>query len=216
MNINKIAVFSCTTLALVTLWWWHTRPAPVTPPQEEDELPIVLPAPLVSEESLSLPEPKAIPASSLAPSPVATTLTPGGGHYIDTPWEEAEPEGDLPLTRPARSDIEFIRAIALTDDALGQAQPGDVVSLSLPDGRTLQARVTGTALQAGGRRNWQGEVEVEGEPYPVNFTFGKETAFGFIGTPQGSFTLETLRGQGWIYMTPPLDDSHTDALPPRS
>ncbi|MFR9719470.1 hypothetical protein ACL00X_08955 [Aeromonas diversa] len=216
MNINKIAVFSCTTLALAALWWWHSRPAPALPPEAQDESPIVLPAPLIAEDDPTIARVRAIPDAPRILAAKATALTPEGGHYIETPWEEAEPDADLPLARPARGDIEFIASIALTNDALGQAQPGDVVGLTLPDGRTLQAKVTRTELQAGGRRNWQGEVEVEGEPYPVNFTFGKETAFGFIGTPQGSFTLETLRGQGWIYMTPPLDDSHTDELPPRS
>lgn len=216
MKINKIAAFLVIPILLVTLWIW-AGPSSVMAVSQ-------IKADIGDLESIELPYeggrpmPKIVHVPDQPPGNVSTkmAMTPEGGIYIDYPWQENAIGSEPTLPPPVRSDIEFITSIALTDDSLGQAQPGDVVNLSLPDGRVLQTRVTHRELQAGGRCTWQGEVEVGDTTYPVNFTFGKETVFGLIGTPEGSFTLETLQGRGWIYMTPPSNGDHPDELVPRS
>ena len=154
------------------------------------------------------------------PAPVATPAKPDrlredGSQQLETPWQAAEVDADFPLAEPGDA-VEQPQPIALQGSDLERAQVGDSVALPLPDGSTLQARVTKVELQRGGERNWQGEIRVDGDSYPVNFTVGKQATFGFIGTPQGSYSVETLGGKGWVYKNPPLDLGHggDDALIP--
>ncbi|MGL4250270.1 MAG: hypothetical protein ACRCR1_06410 [Aeromonas sp.] len=142
-------------------------------------------------------------------------MNESGGVVIDSPWQSVEIDADFPLAEPGEA-VEQPLAIVLQGDALGHAQVGDSVTLPLPDGSTLEARVTKVILQQGGRRNWQGEIQVDGGSFPVNFTLGGQATFGFIGTPQGSYSVETMGGKGWVYKNPPLDLGHggSDALTP--
>lgn len=216
MKINKMVVFFVIPILLVTLWIWGGPSSVRAVSQPKADIGALKPIEPPSEGNRPIPNVVHMP--DLPPGRVSMkmAMTPEGGVYIDHPWQENAIGSEPTLPPPVRSDIEFITSIVLADDSLGQVLPGDVVNLSLPDGRVLQTRVTHRELQAGGRRTWQGEVEIDGSTYPVNFTFGKETVFGLIGTPQGSFTLEALQGQGWIYMTPPLGGDHSDEVMPRS
>ncbi|MGL4250273.1 MAG: hypothetical protein ACRCR1_06430 [Aeromonas sp.] len=164
------------------------------------------PVPLVQADALvALPVPEVKQPVSDPAS--AERLNENGGLVIESPWQEAEVDADFPLAEPSAA-AEQPLAIVLQDDALANAHVGDSVSLPLPDSSTLQAKVTQVELQQGGKRNWQGEIQVDGSSYPVNFTVDKKATFGFIGTPQGSYTVETLGGKGWVYKNPPLDLGH--------
>ena len=161
-----------------------------------------------------------MPTPEIKPAPAEAAAKPGrlredGSQQLDAPWQAAEVDADFPLAEPGEG-AEQPQPIALQGGELGQAQVGDSVTLPLPDGSTLEARVTRVELQRGGERNWQGEIRVDGDSYPVNFTVGKQATFGFIGTPQGSYSVETLGGKGWVYKNPPLDLGHggSDALFP--
>jgi hypothetical protein len=196
---------------------WCLWPQPVAPGlvTEEGEAPAADPGTLVELTPLA-----AMPAPVLKPAPVTAPVKPDrlredGSQQLETPWQAAEVDADFPLAEPGEG-AEQPQPIALQGGELGQAQVGDSVTLPLPDGSTLEARVTKVELQRGGERNWQGEIRVDGDSYPVNFTVGKQATFGFIGTPQGSYSVETLGGKGWVYKNPPLDRGHggSDALIP--
>lgn len=188
------------------------RPDVATMDPVSDAMPasptLVDPSPLPS-----VPEPQLQPLAPASPSP--NRLSQDGGHALESPWQAAEVDAAFPLAEPGEG-VEQPQPIALQGSGLGRAQVGDSVTLPLPDGSTLVARVTKVQLQRGGERNWQGEVRIDGDSYPVNFTVGKQATFGFIGTPQGSYSVETLGGKGWVYKNPPLDRGHggTDGLIP--
>lgn len=215
MKTTKWSVGLCALLAGVI--GWCLWPQPVAPGlvTEEGEAPAADPGTLVELTPLA-----AMPAPVLKPAPVTAPAKPDrlredGSQQLETPWQAAEVDADFPLAEPGEG-AEQPQSIALQGGELGQAQVGDSVTLPLPDGSTLEARVTRVELQRGGERNWQGEIRVDGDSYPVNFTVGKQATFGFIGTPQGSYSVETLGGKGWVYKNPPLDRGHggSDALIP--
>jgi hypothetical protein len=215
MKATKRSVGLCALLAGVI--GWCLWPQPVAPGlvTEEGEAPAADPGTLVELTPLA-----AMPAPVLKPAPVTAPAKPDllredGSQQLETPWQAAEVDADFPLAEPGEG-AEQPQSIALQGGELGQAQVGDSVTLPLPDGSTLEARVTRVELQRGGERNWQGEIRVDGDSYPVNFTVGKQATFGFIGTPQGSYSVETLGGKGWVYKNPPLDRGHggSDALIP--
>ncbi|MCX7134003.1 hypothetical protein [Aeromonas sp.] len=215
MKATKWSVGLCALLAGVI--GWCLWPQPVAPGlvTEEGEAPAADPGTLVELTPLA-----AMPAPVLKPAPVTAPVKPDrlredGSQQLETPWQAAEVDADFPLAEPGEG-AEQPQPIALQGGELGLAQVGDSVTLPLPDGSTLEARVTKVELQRGGERNWQGEIRVDGDSYPVNFTVGKQATFGFIGTPQGSYSVETLGGKGWVYKNPPLDRGHggSDALIP--
>lgn len=205
----------CTLLAGVI--GWCLWPQPAAPDLEAghsgerlvDSPELVEPAQLAV---MSTPEIKSAPAE-VAAKP--GRLRADGSQQLDAPWQVAEVDADFPLVEPGEG-VEQLQPIALQGSELGQAQVGDRVTLLLPDSSTLEAKVTKVELQRGGERNWQGEIRVDGDSYPVNFTVGKQATFGFIGTPQGSYSVEMLGGKGWVYKNPPLDRGHggSDALIP--
>lgn len=205
----------CALLAGVIGWWLWPQPVAPGAMTTGDEARAAESAPLVELTPLA-----AMPAPELKPAPVTPPAKPDrlredGSQQLETPWQAAEVDADFPLAEPGDA-VEQPQPIALQGSDLERAQVGDSVALPLPDGSTLQARVTKVELQRGGERNWQGEIRVDGDSYPVNFTVGKQATFGFIGTPQGSYSVETLGGKGWVYKNPPLDLGHggDDALIP--
>lgn len=217
MKVTKLSVGLglCTLLAGVISWClWPQPAAPDLEAGYSGEPLVDFPA-LVEPAQLAV-----MPVPELKPALVAAAAKPGrlredGSQQLDAPWQAVEVDADFPLAEPGEG-VEQPQPIALQGGELGQAQVGDRVTLPLPDGSTLEARVTKVALQRGGERNWQGEIRVDGDSYPVNFTVGKQATFGFIGTPQGSYSVETLGGKGWVYKNPPLDRGHggSDALIP--
>ncbi|MFM9800130.1 hypothetical protein ACKKBJ_13870 [Aeromonas dhakensis] len=205
----------CALLVGVIGWWLWSQPVAPGAMTAGDEARGAESAPLVELTPLA-----AMPVPALKPAPVTPPAKPDrlredGSQQLETPWQAAEVDADFPLAEPGDA-VEQPQPIALQGSDLERAQVGDSVALPLPDGSTLQARVTKVELQRGGERNWQGEIRVDGDSYPVNFTVGKQATFGFIGTPQGSYSVETLGGKGWVYKNPPLDLGHggDDALIP--
>lgn len=205
----------CALLAGVIGWWLWSQPVAPGAMMAGDEARAAESAPLAELTPLA-----AMPVPALKPAPVTPPAKPDrlredGSQQLETPWQAAEVDADFPLAEPGDA-VEQPQPIALQGSDLERAQVGDSVALPLPDGSTLQARVTKVELQRGGERNWQGEIRVDGDSYPVNFTVGKQATFGFIGTPQGSYSVETLGGKGWVYKNPPLDLGHggDDALIP--
>lgn len=103
-------------------------------------------------EPLVLAEPvasAALPVPEIKPMPVAEKsgrLGAQGGYELDELWQAAEVDADFPLAEPGEG-VELLQPIALQGDELGRAQIGDSVTLPLPDGSTLKARVTKVQLQ---------------------------------------------------------------------
>ncbi len=108
---------------------------------------------------------------------------------------------------------------AVTFDAasLKQVTQGDRVDLPLPAGQQYTAQVDHVKTMPNGDRNWQGHLADTETHYPVVFTLGTATAFATITTPEGSYTLETVGGSGWVYKNPQDAELSTegfvDALP---
>lgn len=77
--------------------------------------------------------------------------------------------------------------------------PGDKVRLTLPDGSELPVTVATSRRLRSGDLTWKGFVDGYGEDFPVIFTAGTEAAFATLTSPEGSFTMESVGGTGWVY-----------------
>lgn len=94
-------------------------------------------------------------------------------------------------------------AVQVDEAQMAELQPGDSIQLPLPGGLTVQAQVERVVDNPNGDRTWFGHVDGEPDGHPVVYTQGKNSAFATINTSNGSYSLESINGSGWIYQNPP-------------
>ena len=95
-------------------------------------------------------------------------------------------------------------------------QPGEELALPLPQAEVVNVKIESSESHANGDYTWRGHLIGYGNDYPVVTTYGKHSSFSTITTPQGSYTLEVVNGQGWIYKNPSVFElsapGHEDGL----
>jgi hypothetical protein len=80
--------------------------------------------------------------------------------------------------------------------------PGEQVSLALPGGEEILVDVKTGATNPNGDYTWRGHLQGHGTDYPVVMTYGGASVFASITTPNGSYTMESVDGSGWVYKNP--------------
>lgn len=79
---------------------------------------------------------------------------------------------------------------------------GEQVQLPMLNGQSLMAIVQSTTSNPNGDYTWSGHLQGHGDDYPVVMTYGEHSIFATITTPDGSYTMESLDGLGWLYKNP--------------
>ncbi len=79
---------------------------------------------------------------------------------------------------------------------------GDRLAMPLPGAEAASVSVTRATPLPNGDYSWSGYLEGQGTDYPAVMTYGANSAFATITTPQGSYSLESINGQGWVYKNP--------------
>ncbi|WP_211829781.1 hypothetical protein [Kistimonas asteriae] len=150
----------------------------------------------------------------------------------DEPLQDSEPlaitlwapTDNLPsdgmLTLP--EEVTDRTAINLDADELDVVATGDSVSFTLPGNHHYDAVIEKTTYNGNGDKTLTGYLagtqSPDGGTYPVIITQGESTSFATITSPYGSYSMETINGQGWIYKNPPrsmLETAETDAIVPQ-
>jgi hypothetical protein len=81
-------------------------------------------------------------------------------------------------------------------------QPGEQLDLHLPGDLSVRADVRSSHLNPNGDYSWRGHLNGYDNEYPIVMTYGQNSVFATVTTPQGSYTLESINGRGWIYKNP--------------
>lgn len=81
-------------------------------------------------------------------------------------------------------------------------QVGETVSLPMLNGKSILVDVKSTTLNPNGDKSWSGHLQGYGEDYPIIMTYGEHAIFAMITTPEGSYTMESTDGVGWLYKNP--------------
>lgn len=179
------------------------------------------PITFATQEQIKLPN-KILP---LKPLPSAKEL----GLNLDINEEQQNSIGKLPaqawvaqqpdtIHQPVslHSKITTKKRVAFNTTTMGSVNKGDKFSLPMPNGEEYVAQVETTTTFKNGTTSWQGHLEGYGDKYPVVFTVGKKTSFATVTTPDGSFTMESIDGAGWIYENPEVtelsDPNQQDSL----
>lgn len=130
-----------------------------------------------------------------------TTMIAGWELEDDNLWLE-DPE--VPLGDQIKS---FEKISAAKPDAL--PSEGDRVELSLLDGKTATVEVKRGVFSQNGDYSWSGHLEGYGTDYPVVVTYGDNASFAMITTPEGSYSMESVNGKGWLYKNPSEEELTT-------
>jgi hypothetical protein len=79
---------------------------------------------------------------------------------------------------------------------------GEQIQLPMLNGKQVLVNVESSTANPNGDYTWSGHLDGFGSDYPVVMTYGEHSIFATITTPEGSYTMESLDGSGWLYKNP--------------
>ena len=79
---------------------------------------------------------------------------------------------------------------------------GQQITLPLLNGNNVSAKVESIQVHPNGDYSLRGHVNGYGNEYPITMTYGEQHVFATITTPEGSYSMESLNGLGWLYKNP--------------
>jgi len=98
--------------------------------------------------------------------------------------------------------VSYFAPVTLNTQIENSLIVSETVSILLPEQKQVEATIKSVRHEVNGDISWQGYVDGHDDKYPVTYTQGKTNAFATITTPEGSYTMETVNGSGWVYLNP--------------
>lgn len=143
-----------------------------------------------------LDAPTAKPAPGIEPARVdhSTTVVPDA-------WGMADATVATP-TMPLPGGVSVYEPVSVDMDNPAYPQAGQQTSVTMPGGERLQVNIETSTTNPNGDYTWRGHLDGHGDEYPVVMTYGGNSVFATVTTPNGSYTLESVNGSGWIYKNP--------------
>jgi len=103
---------------------------------------------------------------------------------------------------PLPESVSVYEPVSVDMENPAYPEAGQQTSVTLPGGERLQINIETSATNPNGDYSWRGHVDGHGDEYPVVMTYGGNSVFATVTTPDGSYTLESVNGSGWIYKNP--------------
>lgn len=126
-------------------------------------------------------------------------------------WKMAGVKAETPSI-PLNERISDFAIVELPQTLAAFPVVGEYISLPMLYGKTLVAKVESATKLPNGDYTWSGHLEGYGTDYPVVMTYGEQSIFATITTPDGSYTMESINGLGWLYKNPAeIELSHPGA-----
>ncbi|MEK0256344.1 hypothetical protein WM004_10875, partial [Vibrio vulnificus] len=148
-------------------------------------------------------EPHKKPEESIIEEVVITEEKIKQPQKFDSVWSDTNPQQEIERFKPTSPYIENIKAVEIADiNQFKALNEGDVITMSLPSNDNIDIKIDNNEFQNEGIRMWSGNFELEGQSYPVTFTFGKTSILGFIGHPEGQIKIEGKGSSAWVYELP--------------
>jgi len=121
-----------------------------------------------------------------------------------SPWALASAGDSLDPSIPLNSQIREYEAVKQSESFF--PAPGDKVQMPLPDGDTVSVLVAEQRVSSNGDLSWSGYLEGHADDYPVVVTVGSNSSFATITSPNGSYSMESVNGTGWVYKNPSVPE----------
>jgi hypothetical protein len=126
-------------------------------------------------------------------------------------WQMAGIKAETPSI-PLSEKISEYAIVDLPQNSAVFPAVGEQISLPMLHGKTLIATVESVTHFPNGDYSWSGHLQGSGSDYPVVMTYGDHSIFATITTPEGSYTMESINGLGWLYKNPAeIELSHPGA-----
>ncbi len=132
-------------------------------------------------------------ASSVKPEVVIAGQHPSG-------WELAEANSTKPSIE-LNERVSIFQAVKVSRPVVLPVV-GDQISFPMFSGSSVVVDVQSIKTYPDGGFSWSGHLQGFGNDYPVVVTYGERSAFATITTPEGSYTMESTDGLGWLYKNP--------------
>lgn len=166
---------------------------------------------LWTSESIPLAQTAQLPTPEIAKTPVivaqAKNPVPQAAPVVapvlelQSSWQMGGVKSETPTIHLNEKISEY--AIVQLDQNLSQLpRVGQQIQLPMLDGSAVVANVESTNTNPNGDYTWSGHLQGHGTDYPVVMTYGEHSIFATITTPQGSYTMESIDGLGWLYKNP--------------
>jgi len=116
-------------------------------------------------------------------------------------WQMADYKSETPKI-PLNEKIVAYTIVQLEQHPANLPSVGEQVQLPMLHDQQITANVESTTVSPNGDYTWSGHLQGHGTDYPVVMTYGEHSIFATITTPEGSYTMESLDGLGWLYKNP--------------
>jgi hypothetical protein len=114
---------------------------------------------------------------------------------------------DAKWSLPLSNRVTEKAVMRMDQDFLSSLQSGAEMQFALPDGRRMLAIVDSVIVNPNKDKTLRAHIETNFGDYPFTYTMGKNAVgdaygFGFIGLPEGRFTIEVSGQYGVVYRNP--------------
>lgn len=146
-------------------------------------------------------------AQGVLAAPAAKPITPMESpqpNQTNAPdaWRMADSTAATPSI-PVPNGVSLYEPVSVDMDNPVFPEAGQQTTLTLPGGERLKVNVKTSTTNPNGDYTWRGHLDGYGaDEYPVVMTYGGSSVFATVTTPSGSYTLESIKGSGWIYKNP--------------
>lgn len=120
---------------------------------------------------------------------------------LQTSWQMGDVKSETPNIRLSEKISEYA-IVQLDQNAAEHPSVGQQIQLPMLNGASVIANVEAANTNPNGDYTWSGHLQGYGTDYPVVMTYGEHSIFATITTPQGSYTMESIDGLGWLYKNP--------------
>jgi len=144
----------------------------------------------------------AIAAAKKLTTETVKTATPSPGNKDSLPWKVGLAEGDERPSHSLNAKVKEFSAVRVDPHPDHLPSEGEQIVLPMLDGKSVRVNVESTENNSNGDYIWSGHLDGYNNDYPIVMTYGENSTFATITTPQGSYSLEALKGVGWLYKNP--------------
>jgi len=116
-------------------------------------------------------------------------------------WQMGGVKASVPAI-PLNERISAYAVVELEQHPTNFPAAGQQILLPMLNGQKIIANIESVNTNPNGDYSWSGHVDGYGTDYPVVMTYGEHSIFATITTPEGSYSMESLDGVGWLYKNP--------------
>ena len=118
------------------------------------------------------------------------------------PWKITAGDGDSAPRTKLNPRIKVFTTVKLDPHPDHLPAEGEQIVLPMLNGKTIKVNVESSESTENGDYSWSGHLDGHNNDYPIVMTYGENTTFATITTPEGSYSLEAVHGVGWLYKNP--------------